>query len=81
MTQQSTDAVSIRPGTMSTRDIYPALSATPTEDTRVLGTAQVKAELKKGLGQNVLGQPVGWFLTLLVLLLMLHFAERQLRRK
>ncbi len=80
MTQQSTDAYSIRPGTMSTRDIYPALSVTPTEDTRVLGTVQVKQAVQKGLGQNVLGQPVGWFLTLLVLLIALHFAERHLRR-
>ena len=80
MTQPSSDAYSIRPGTMSTRDIYPALSVTPSEDTRVLGTVQLKQEIRKGLGQNVLGQPVGWFLTLVVLLIMLHFVERNLRR-
>ena len=80
MTQPSSDAYSIRPGTMSTRDIYPALSVTPSEDTRVLGTVQLKNEIRKGLGQNVLGQPVGWFLTLVVLLIMLHFVERNLRR-
>ena len=80
MTQQSTDAYSIRPGTMSTRDVYPALSVTPSEDTRVLGTVQLKQEIQKGLGQNVLGQPVGWFLSLVVLLFVLHIVERYLRR-
>jgi len=80
MTQQSTDAYSIRPGTMSARDVYPALSVTPTEDTRVLGTAQVKQELQKGMGQNVVGQPVGWWLALVAFLIALHFAERHLSK-
>lgn len=78
--QQQSDAYSIRPGTMSTRDIYPALSVTPTEDTRVMGTVQVKSLVQKGLGQNVLGQPVGWFLTLVALLIALRFVEARIRR-
>src|SRR5437899_2078372 len=77
---QTTKPYNIRPGPMSRRDIHPALSVTPSEDTRVLGTVQLKQEIQKGLGQNVLGQPVGWFLTLVVLLFVLHFVERHLRR-
>ncbi len=79
MTQQSTDAYSIRPGTMAARDVYPALSVTPTEDTRTLGTAQVKNIIQQGVGQNVVGQPVGWWLALVFFLIALHFAERHLR--